>query len=87
VYQDYWNTKWGLASEASHDSPFGDDQLIRERLLSLLYLQRRLRLGYAYLLEAPQKAGEGKRGEGGVSEWSGGVTLLAQVTRGAMPPE
>jgi len=40
-YQDYWNRKWGLASEASDKSAFGDDQLTRERLLSLLYVQRR----------------------------------------------
>ena len=40
-YQDYWNRKWKLASEASNRSAFGDDQLARERLLSLLYVQRR----------------------------------------------
>ncbi|HJV66800.1 MAG TPA: DnaJ domain-containing protein [Geomonas sp.] len=40
-YQDYWNRKWKVASEASNKSGFGDDQLARERLLSLLYVQRR----------------------------------------------
>jgi curved DNA-binding protein CbpA len=40
-YQDYWNRKWGLAAEATDRSAFGDDQLARERLLSLLYVQRR----------------------------------------------
>ncbi len=40
-YQDYWNRKWKIASEASHSSAFSDDQITRERLLSLLYVQRR----------------------------------------------
>jgi curved DNA-binding protein CbpA len=40
-YQDYWNRKWKLASEASDRSAFGDDQVTRERLLSLMYVQRR----------------------------------------------
>jgi len=40
-YQDYWNRKWRLASEASDMSAFGNDQVNRERLLSLLYVQRR----------------------------------------------
>lgn len=40
-YHDYWNRKWRLASEASDSSVLGDDQAIRERLLSLLYVQRR----------------------------------------------
>ena len=40
-YQDYWNHKWRIASEASNRSAFGDDQITRERLLSLLYVQRR----------------------------------------------
>jgi len=40
-YQDYWNRKWRIASEASHSSAFSDDQVTRERLLSLLYVQRR----------------------------------------------
>jgi hypothetical protein len=40
-YQEYWNHKWELASEASRRSAFSDDQVFRERLLSLLYVQRR----------------------------------------------
>jgi curved DNA-binding protein len=40
-YQDYWNRKWNIASDASYSSAFCDDQLTRERLLSLLYVQRR----------------------------------------------
>jgi hypothetical protein len=40
-YQDYWNRKWRLASVASDRSAFGDDKVTRERLLSLLYVQRR----------------------------------------------
>ena len=40
-HQDYWNRKWRLASEAGDNSAFGDDKVTRERLLSLLYVQRR----------------------------------------------
>ncbi len=40
-YQDYWNRKWKLASEASSGSSFVDDQVTREQLLSLMYVQRR----------------------------------------------
>jgi hypothetical protein len=40
-YQDYWNRKWRLAAEASGGSALGNDQVTRERLLSLLYVQRR----------------------------------------------
>jgi hypothetical protein len=40
-YQDYWNRKWKLASEASNGTAFGDDRETRESLLSLLYVQRR----------------------------------------------
>jgi len=40
-YQDYWNRKWQLAAEASDRSACGDDKIMRERLLSLLYVQRR----------------------------------------------
>ena len=39
--QEYWNRKWRLASEASDGSAFKDDREARERLLSLLYVQRR----------------------------------------------
>jgi len=44
-HQDYWNRKWGIASEAAERSAFGDDQLAREGLLSLLYVQRRRNMG------------------------------------------
>ncbi len=40
-YQDYWDRKWRLASEAGDKSTFGEDKIFRERLLSLLYVQRR----------------------------------------------
>jgi len=40
-YQEYWNRKWRLASEASDGTAFGDDRETRGRLLSLLYVQRR----------------------------------------------
>jgi len=40
-YQDYWQRKWKLASVASDLSDLGDDKQTRERLLSLLYVQRR----------------------------------------------
>jgi hypothetical protein len=40
-YQDYWNRKWKLASEASDGTAFGDDREIRDNLLSILYVQRR----------------------------------------------
>lgn len=40
-YQEYWNHKWSLTSEASAGTAIGDDLEIRESLLSLLYIQRR----------------------------------------------
>ena len=40
-YQDYWNGKWRLASEASDGTAFGNDRETRESLLSLFYVQRR----------------------------------------------
>ena len=40
-YRDYWNRKWRLASVASDMSELGDDKISRERILSLLYVQRR----------------------------------------------
>lgn len=49
-YQDYWNRKWNLASEAgqqnsSHEvgdgTNFGDDDKHRQNLMSILYAQRR----------------------------------------------
>jgi len=40
-YQDYWNHKWRVAAEASDRTALGNDMVMRERLLSLLYVQRR----------------------------------------------
>jgi DnaJ domain len=40
-YQEYWDRKWKLASEASNATGFGDDREIRESVLSMLYVQRR----------------------------------------------
>lgn len=40
-YQDYWNNKWQLVSEASGETTFCDDRETRKGLLSLLYIQRR----------------------------------------------
>lgn len=40
-YQEYWNRKWKLASEAGDGTAFGDDRETREILLSMLYVQRR----------------------------------------------
>lgn len=40
-YQEYWNRKWKVASEASQGGAFEEDQETRVRLLSLLYVQRR----------------------------------------------
>ena len=40
-YQDYWNSKWKLVSEAGNGTAITDDRETREGLLSLLYVQRR----------------------------------------------
>ena len=40
-HQHYWNRKWSLAAEASDVAAFRDEKAIRERLLALLYVQRR----------------------------------------------
>ncbi len=40
-YQDHWERKWRLTSAVGELSDLGDDKLTRERLLSLLYVQRR----------------------------------------------
>jgi hypothetical protein len=40
-YQDYWNRKWKLASEASQGTAFAEDAETRHKILSLLYVQRR----------------------------------------------
>ncbi len=40
-YQEFWNRKWRVASEATDGSAFAEDHDTREKLLSLLYVQRR----------------------------------------------
>jgi curved DNA-binding protein CbpA len=40
-YQEYWNRKWKLASEATQGTAFAEDTATRQRILSLLYVQRR----------------------------------------------
>jgi len=40
-HQDYWNRKWSIASMASDKTVLNDDKFKRDRLLSLLYVQRR----------------------------------------------
>lgn len=40
-YQEYWNNKWRLASEASQMPMPCADKITRGRILSLLYVQRR----------------------------------------------
>jgi len=40
-YQVYWQSKWRIAAEARDVSAFDNDIIARERLLSLLYVQRR----------------------------------------------
>jgi len=40
-YQEYLKSRWSLASEAGTMSSFDDDKITRERVLSLLYVQRR----------------------------------------------
>jgi curved DNA-binding protein CbpA len=40
-YQQFWDRSWKLASEAADPQGFVDDVGIRERLMSLFYVQRR----------------------------------------------
>jgi len=40
-YQEYWNRKWKLVSESSDGAAFDQDRDLRERMLSLFYVQRR----------------------------------------------
>jgi curved DNA-binding protein CbpA len=40
-YQRYWNQTWKVASEAADGQNLFDDEAIRDRLLSLFYVQRR----------------------------------------------
>ena len=41
VYQEYWNRKWKLVSESGDGTAFDQDRDMRERMLSLFYVQRR----------------------------------------------
>ena len=41
MYQQYWERKWKMTAEASDPQGFTDDEIMRERLLSLFYVQRR----------------------------------------------
>ena len=41
TYQEYWNRKWKLVSESGDGSGFDQDRDMRERMLSLFYVQRR----------------------------------------------
>jgi curved DNA-binding protein len=43
-YQKFWDTKWKLAAEASGSQGFMDDKDVRERMLSLYYVERRSRM-------------------------------------------
>ncbi|MFO7691454.1 MAG: DnaJ domain-containing protein [Vicinamibacterales bacterium] len=40
-YQEYWNRKWKLVSESGDGAAFDQDRDMRERMLSLFYVQRR----------------------------------------------
>jgi len=40
-YQQYWNTTWKIVSEAADGDSLIDEAQVRERLLALLYVQRR----------------------------------------------
>jgi curved DNA-binding protein CbpA len=41
TYHEYWNGKWKLVSESGDSTSFNDDHEMRERMLSLFYVQRR----------------------------------------------
>ncbi len=43
-YQEFWESKWKLAADASNSQGFVDDADVRERLLSLYYVQRRSKM-------------------------------------------
>ncbi len=43
-YQMFWETKWKLAADASDGRGFVEDRDVRERLLSLYYVQRRSKM-------------------------------------------
>ncbi len=41
AYQKFWSHKWGIAAESGGRSEVGDDTQLRDRMLTLLYFQRR----------------------------------------------
>jgi curved DNA-binding protein CbpA len=41
AYQEYWSGKWRLVSESGNGAAFNQDRDMRERMLSLFYVQRR----------------------------------------------
>jgi len=41
TYHEYWNRKWKLVAESGDSASFNDDHEMRERMLSLFYVQRR----------------------------------------------
>lgn len=41
AYQEYWNRKWKLVAEAGSSASFSEDRDVRDRMLSLFYVQRR----------------------------------------------
>jgi curved DNA-binding protein CbpA len=41
LYQDYWERKWRIVRQAGDEKTYYDSRDFRERLLSLLYVQRR----------------------------------------------
>jgi curved DNA-binding protein CbpA len=43
-HQAFWEAKWKLAADASHGRGFSDDKGVRERMLSLYYVQRRSKM-------------------------------------------
>jgi curved DNA-binding protein CbpA len=40
-HQEHWSSRWKLVGDVNDANGFGEDRRIRERLLSLLYVQRR----------------------------------------------
>lgn len=43
-YQKFWESKWKMAAEASGGQGFTDDKNVRERMLSLYYVERRSKM-------------------------------------------
>ncbi len=65
-YQEYWNRKWKLVSESGDGTAFDQDRDLRERMLSLFYVQRRRSMSLpgigeyevAKLMRTPLELGE-----------------------------